>query len=296
MTPLTEAAPAKVNLTLTIRGRRPDGYHLLESFVAFAAAPAADTLTLERGEPFSLEVEGPEASGLDGENLVTRVVRAATIAHPALESGRFRLTKVLPVASGIGGGSADAAAALRLLARANGIADPARAFGELATTMGADIPVCIGGEGRRAAFMWGIGEHVWRPAAESLLPPAGLPAVLANPRIGVATGAVFGALARSSVQVPEQPELPAAMPDLAAVCGYLEARPNDLEAPAIQIAPIIADVLHALRRLPDVRVARMSGSGATCFALFDDRVAAETAAARLAAEQPRWWVAATSLA
>ena len=299
-----EPAPAKVNLTLIIRGRRPDGYHELESLVAFAAAPAADKVTLETGHPFRLDVEGPEAAGLsagpDGENLISRIVRAAAAADPSLRLGRFRLTKVLPVASGIGGGSADAAAALRLLARWNAIADPERAFSALAALIGADIPVCIGGrdEGapyQRAAYMWGIGQHVWRPPQGSLLPAAGLPAVLANPRIAVATGAVFRALAAPAISSGGAPARPEPLRDVAAVYAYLDQRPNDLEAPAVTLAPQIACVLAALRGLPGARLARMSGSGATCFALFDDWPQAEAAAARLHADQPSWWIAATML-
>lgn len=311
--PVTELAPAKVNLSLTIRGRRPDGYHELESLVAFSAPPAADRVTLEPGHPYALEIEGPEAAGLSadapadlsagpaGRNLISRAVHAAIAAHPSLRLGRFRLTKVLPIASGIGGGSADAAAALRLLARLNDITDPERAFSGLAAPIGADIPVCIGGRDKRslfqhAAFMWGIGEHVWRPPKGDLLPADGVPAILANPRIAVATGAVFEALSapdRAPGDMP--PARPEPLRDVAAVCAYLEPRPNDLEAPAISIAPEIADVLAALRGLPGARLVRMSGSGATCFALFDEASAAAEGAAKVAASQPNWWIAATTL-
>lgn len=294
--PATETASAKVNLTLTVRGRRPDGYHCLESLVAFAAPPAADIVTLEPGRPFGLEVEGPEASGLDGENLITRAVGAAAAADPALRLGRFTLSKHLPIASGIGGGSADAAAALRLLARHNAIADPERAFAALAAPIGADIPVCLGGAGRSAALMWGIGDRVWRPPTRGLLPPGGLPAVLANPRIAVATATVFAALrAPAAEPATEAPDLPAPFRDIASTCAYLEERPNDLQAPAQGLEPAIGRVLDALSRLPGARLARMSGSGATCFALFDDAEAAAAAARHLGADEPRWWIRATML-
>jgi 4-diphosphocytidyl-2-C-methyl-D-erythritol kinase len=289
-------APAKINLTLEIRGRRADGYHQLESLVAFAI-DAADDVSLRPGPGFSLTVEGSEAGELSGENLIARVAHAIGDARPDLTIGAFRLTKRLPVASGIGGGSADAAAAIRLIAAVNDIADPHAEFARLAATLGADIPVCIGGGGRKAAFMWGIGDEVWRPGGARLLPAGGLAAVLVNPRVAVSTAAVFKALGAGPLEEDESaaPELPPPLDDLDAVLAYVGDRANDLEAPAIGIAPVIAEVLETLSGLAGARLARMSGSGATCFALFDDLETAIAGASDLRTKFPGWWAAATRL-
>jgi 4-diphosphocytidyl-2-C-methyl-D-erythritol kinase len=289
-------APAKINLTLEIRSRRADGYHQLESLVAFAI-DAADDVSLRPGPGFSLTVEGSEAGELSGENLIARVAHAIGDARPDLTIGAFRLTKRLPVASGIGGGSADAAAAIRLIAAVNDIADPHAEFARLAATLGADIPVCIGGGGRKAAFMWGIGDEVWRPGGARLLPAGGLAAVLVNPRVAVSTAAVFKALGAGPLEEGESaaPELPPPLDDLDAVLAYVGDRANDLEAPAIGIAPVIAEVLETLSGLAGARLARMSGSGATCFALFDDLETAIAGASDLRTKFPGWWAAATRL-
>jgi 4-diphosphocytidyl-2-C-methyl-D-erythritol kinase len=289
-------APAKINLTLEIRGRRADGYHQLESLVAFAI-DAADDVSLRPGPGFSLTVEGSEAGELSGENLIARAAHAIGDARPDLTIGAFRLTKRLPVASGIGGGSADAAAAIRLIAAVNDIADPHAEFARLAATLGADIPVCIGGGGRKAAFMWGIGDEVWRPDGARLLPAGGLAAVLVNPRVAVSTAAVFKALGAGPLEEGESaaPELPPPLVDLDAVLAYVGDRANDLEAPAIGIAPVIAEVLETLSGLAGARLARMSGSGATCFALFDDLETAIAGASDLRTKFPGWWAAATRL-
>jgi 4-diphosphocytidyl-2-C-methyl-D-erythritol kinase len=289
-------APAKINLTLEIRGRRADGYHQLESLVAFAI-DAADDVSLRPGPGFSLTVEGSEAGELSGENLIARVAHAIGDARPDLTIGAFRLTKRLPVASGIGGGSADAAAAIRLIAAVNDIADPHAEFARLAATLGADIPVCIGGGGRKAAFMWGSGDEVWRPGGARLLPAGGLAAVLVNPRVAVSTAAVFKALGAGPLEEGESAalELPPPLDDLDAVLAYVGDRTNDLEAPAIGIAPVIAEVLETLSGLAGARLARMSGSGATCFALFDNLETAIAGASYLRTKCPGWWAAATRL-
>ena len=289
-------APAKINLTLEIRGRRADGYHQLESLVAFAI-DAADDVSLRPGPGFALTVEGPEAGELSGENLIARVAHAIGEARPDLTIGAFRLTKRLPVASGIGGGSADAAAAIRLIAAVNDIADPHAEFARLAATLGADIPVCIGGGGRKAAFMWGSRDVVWRPGGARLLPAGGLAAVHVNPRVAVSTAAVFKALGAGPLEEGESaaPELPPPLDDLDAVLAYVGDRTNDLEAPAIGIAPVIAEVLETLSGLAGARLARMSGSGATCFALFDDLETAIAGASDLRTKFPGWWAAATRL-
>ncbi len=293
---LSERASAKINLTLEILGRRPDGYHELVSLVAFAP-DAADDLTLTPGPGISLVTDGPEAATLDGENLISKVAAAALAANPGLTIGAFHLTKRLPVASGIGGGSADAAAALRLIARINAIDDPEAAFSALAAPIGADIPVCLGAGGRRAAFMSGIGERVWRPAEAGLLPAGGIPAVLVNPRVGVATGPVFTALAAAPLDDAPKAALsaPAPFSNTAELVAYLDDHPNDLEPPARRIAPVIGEVLDALTALPGARAARMSGSGATCFAIFDDHAGADAARANLAARHREWWAVATFL-
>ncbi len=287
--PLTTRARAKVNLDLRVLGRRADGYHELESLVAFAGV--GDTLSLDPGAPLSLTLAGPRAEGLavDDGNLVLRAARALAAARPGLRLGRFHLVKRLPVASGIGGGSADAAAALRLLARLNGIAPTDPLLREVAASVGADVPVCLDS---RARLMAGIGEKLG-PVLR--LPP--LFAVLVNPGVGVETVAVFRELGLKASEVASQARAanlpaPASATELQ---GYLASTTNDLAAPAQRIAPVIGEVLERLAALPGCRLARMSGSGATCFALFDDCMVSATAAKVLQSERPGWWVKPTLL-
>jgi len=286
-----ERAPAKINLTLRVVGRRADGYHELESLVVFAAV--GDTLSFAPARALALTVNGPTAaaSGSIGENLVLKAARALAERVDGLKLGRFTLTKRLPVAAGIGGGSSDAAAALRLIARANRIALDDPRLMEAARVSGADVPVCLV---PRARVMRGIGEILSDPLA---LPK--LPAVLVNPRVAVPTKDVFAALAGHR---KEQNEIVrgAAFESrprsrLSDVIGALADQPNDLEAPAVAIAPVIAQVLADLRALRSCRLARMSGSGATCFGLFGTAPAAATAARALRARHPDWWVRATKL-
>jgi 4-diphosphocytidyl-2-C-methyl-D-erythritol kinase len=272
-----EFAPAKVNLALHVTGRRADGYHLLDSLVAFA--DVGDDVIAEPGRGLSLQVEGPMAPGLagEGDNLVLRAGRL--LAGQGTQGARLTLVKRLPVASGIGGGSSDAAAAVRALGRLWGATMP---DGAALTALGADVPVCMRA---RAARMRGIGEVI-EPVA---LPP--LDAVLVNPGVGVPTADVFRALASR-----DNPGLPA-LPDFAdagALVAYLRTCRNDLEAPAMAAAPVIGEVLAALRG-SGALLARMSGSGATCFGLFPGTGAAAKAAGRISAERPGWWVAATVL-
>lgn len=285
--PLTTRARAKVNLDLRVLGRRADGYHELESLVAFAGI--GDTLSLDPGAPLSLTLAGPRAEGLevDDRNLVLRAARALAAAHPGLRLGRFHLVKRLPVASGIGGGSADAAAALRLLARLNGIAPAHPLLREIAAQVGADVPVCLDS---RARLMAGIGEKLG-PVLK--LPP--LFAVLANPGVGVETVGVFLALGLKAGETMSQARAQnlAAPASASALLGYLGATGNDLAAPAQCIAPVIAEVLEQLAALPGCRLARMSGSGATCFAVFDDCGASAAAAKALQRRKPGWWVKPT---
>lgn len=271
-----EFAPAKVNLALHVLGRRDDGYHLLDSIVVFAAV--GDRLTAEAADTISLGVTGPFAAGLAGEadNLVLRAARLLAQAGGVREGARLTLRKELPVASGIGGGSADAAAALRVLARLWRLDVPAAEMAALALRLGADVPVCLA---RRPARMSGIGDVL---ASLPDVPACGL--VLVNPGVAVATRDVF----RGRTQGFSGPlELPARWPDAASLVAALATTGNDLEVPAIALVPAIADVMAALRERACL-LARMSGSGATCFGLFASAGDAQTAAARLA--RPGWWV------
>jgi 4-diphosphocytidyl-2-C-methyl-D-erythritol kinase len=279
-----EQAPAKVNLTLRVLGRRADGYHDIESLVAFAGV--GDVLTFTPAAALTLAVSGPTApaAGDVADNLVLRAARALAARVAGLALGRFALSKRLPVAAGLGGGSADAAAALRLLARANGIALDDPRLMQAARATGADVPVCLD---PRARLMRGIGDVLSAPLD---LPP--LAAVLVNPGVAVATRDVFAAL----TPPPAGQTGPAASPaGTAALLAAIAGGRNDLEAPAIELEPTIAEVLAVLRRLPGCRLARMSGSGATCFGLFQSRAAASAAARTLRVGYPGWWVRATVL-
>lgn len=285
---LTEPAFAKVNLTLQVIRRRADGYHDLDSLVVFAGL--ADAVTLALGSRLDLTLRGPTAAsaGAVSDNLVLQAAEALAARIEWLQLGHFTLDKRLPVAAGLGGGSADAAAALRLIARANCIdlGDP-RLF-DAARATGADVPVCIDPRPRR---MRGIGDSLSDP-----LEIPDLPAVLVNPGVSVPTKAVFAALrldqTAAAVASEHSDDVPS---DRAALLDYLEARTNDLEPVAIGLRPEIADVLGALRSITGCRLARMSGSGATCFGLFDTEQAAETAAAHLGRQHSPWWVRATLL-
>lgn len=287
--PLTTRARAKVNLNLRVLGRRADGYHELESLVAFAGV--GDTLTLAPNEPLGLSVAGPRAAGLEADdgNLVLRAARTLEKTFPGLRAGRFHLVKRLPVAAGIGGGSADAAAALRLLARLNGIAMANPLLHEVAAQVGADVPVCLES---RARLMAGIGERL-SPLLR--LPP--LFAVLVNPGVAVETAAVFRGLGLAPGQRLASSEAAAAPAPASAseLLATLAVSGNDLAAPARRVAPAVEAVLKHLSGLPGCRLARMSGSGATCFALFDDGRASAVAAKVLHRERPGWWVKPTRL-
>jgi 4-diphosphocytidyl-2-C-methyl-D-erythritol kinase len=282
-------APAKINLTLHIEGRRTDGYHELTSLVAFAGA--GDLLTFTPDAQFSLEVSGPTAieAGDGGDNLVARVERALRAEKPEVCSGAFHLTKRLPVAAGIGGGSSDAAAALRLLAAANGIALDDRALYEAARRTGADVPVCLE---PRAKFMRGVGEKLG-PALK--LPT--LPAVLVNPRVPVETKAVFQKLGLKPGQSNGYGPHPAVTDgmDFESFVRALKKGRNDMEDAACVIAPIVGHVLATLSSARGCRLARMSGSGATCFALFETCRQAGAAAKAISAAHPEWWVKPTVL-
>jgi 4-diphosphocytidyl-2-C-methyl-D-erythritol kinase len=283
---LVANAPAKVNLTLRVLGRRPDGYHELESLVVFAAA--SDRLTFAPGRELMLEVEGPRAAhaGANADNLVLKAARALATRVPGLRLGAFHLEKTLPVAAGLGGGSADAAAALRLLAQANNLTPDDTRLYEAARATGADVPVCLD---PRPRVMTGIGEKLSAPLS---LPE--LAAVLVNPGVAVPTKDVFARWAAAEPIAALDPAALNAASDLDRLLPLLVARPNDLEAPAITLAPVIADVLAALRAQNGCRLARMSGSGATCFALFSSAADAESADKMLSAQHSTWWVCATT--
>ncbi len=282
-------APAKVNLTLHVLGRRADGWHELDGVVAFAGC--CDWLALEPGAPLSLVVDGPTAAaaGPLADNLVLRAARALIERAPGLRLGRFRLRKALPVAAGLGGGSADAAAALRALADANGLAIDDERLVAAARAVGADVPACLS---PRARVMAGLGERLGAP-----LDPAPLFAVLANPGTPVATPEVFARLGLERGATTGWGASPriGARADGRSVVAALGGGRNDLQARAIEIAPVIAEVLAALSGSHGARLARMSGSGASCFALYDDRRGAARAARALRRAHPAWWVRATVL-
>ena len=285
---LVEAAPAKINLTLRVLGRRPDGYHDLESLVVFARA--GDRLAFTPAERLELEVRGAnaQAAGALADNLVLKAAQALAARVEGLKLGRFALTKNLPVAAGLGGGSADAAAALRLLARHNDLASDDPHLFAAARATGADVPVCLD---PRPRVMRGIGDALSSPLH---LPP--LPAVLVNPGVAVATTDVFAALDLAAGQETRAPDSAPIPRHRASLLGFLIERPNDLEAPATSLQPVIAEVLKALRALPGCGLARMSGSGATCFGLFETQRMAAAAARILAATSPPWWVRSTRFA
>jgi 4-diphosphocytidyl-2-C-methyl-D-erythritol kinase len=285
---LIEEARAKVNLTLRVVGRRVDGYHDLESLVAFA--DCADRLSLVPGPGLDLTTIGPLASacGETADNLVLKAARLLGERVPDLKAGSFTLDKVLPVAAGIGGGSADAAAALRLLAKLNNLALDDHRLVEVALLTGADVPVCLAS---RPCDMTGVGEN--------LLPLSlpKMPCVMVNPRVAVATKDVFSALGLRNgellvgfsdiIQAPAWPQAGASVEDWVEA---LAESSNDLEAPAMRIQPVITEVIAALNAANGAWLARMSGSGATCFAIFENTAEAQRAAQKIQLDHPQWWV------
>lgn len=287
--PVTELAKAKVNLALHILGRRPDGYHRLDSLVAFPsiaddieARPAPD-------DHIGLSVTGPFAPDLSGEadNLVFKAAQALArvFSNDARPGADIVLTKHLPVASGIGGGSADAAATLRALCRLWGRSPGVEELRRMALSLGADVPMCLDQVAVRAE---GIGDRL-TPVPP--LPAAGM--LLVNPGVAVSTPSVFGAL--SGRNNPPLPALPERFVDLDALVAFLDTTRNDLESPAIAVAPGIAEVIGTLKESHGCRFARMSGSGATCFGLYFDEAGARSAAIEIARARPGWWVAAGAI-
>jgi len=278
--PGRETARAKINLTLEILGQREDGYHELAGLTVFAGL--GDLLTCAPADDLSLEIEGPFAEDLKREsgNLVLKAAEALR-RHAEFEKGAaLRLEKNLPLASGLGGGSADAAAALRALNQLWALDLKEEELRCIGLELGADVPVCVAS---KPAFMTGLGEKL-----EPLALPEGLHLLLINPRVQVPTGDVFKELAAlpydgRSVQPPEE------LTALREFVDWLNEHPNDLEEPALSLVPEIGDVLGAVRVQPGCHLARMSGSGATCFGLFDNEDRLAKAAARIAEARPKWW-------
>lgn len=268
-----ERACAKLNLALHVRCRRTDGYHDLETIFAFV--DVGDTLRVAPGDRIELDIGGPFAAGLSAgdDNLVVRAARLLADRHGVRQGAALHLDKALPVASGIGGGSADAAATLRLLRRFWKLGDVA--LEPVAAALGADVPACLAS---RAARGDGIGDRLTFADASDV---AGRAVVLVNPLRPVATAAVFAAWdGVDRGPLTSGPLWPAAL-----------AGRNDLEAPATAICPAVADVLAMLRSAPGVDLARMSGSGATCFGIFSDFAAAAAAARAIGNRHGDWWVA-----
>ena len=287
MVAIARLAPAKVNLFLHVGPLEADGYHSLASLVAFA--DVGDRLSVEPAGRLSLAVTGPFAGALDGEgdNLVLRAVRALGAAAGIGEPGlKISLDKQLPVAAGLGGGSADAGAALNLARDALDLPFDDVALAEIAASIGADGPMCLHA---RAAWARGRGDVL---TFEPALPP--LPALLVNPGIPSSTGAVYQAFDAGAPGLADTPPPPVDW-SAPAVEAWLQMQRNDLQAPAVALAPAIGDALAAAEALPGARLTRMSGSGATVFALFDTTPAAEAAGRALAALQPDWWVQPTVL-
>jgi len=290
MPAITEIARAKINLTLSVRGRRADGYHEIESLVVFAT-DLGDVVRLVPGEESGCIVRGPFAAAIEGDNLIdTALLRLAERA-PELTLGEVTLEKCLPVAAGIGGGSADAAALLRAVRFANGSRSSAVDWAGIAAVLGADVPVCFL---NRPALVTGVGEML-EPVAD--LPR--LHAVLVNPLTPVPFGKTRKVFARLSVPnapaTAERAKPPGPFAHAPALVGYMAAVGNDLMEAAMDVEPAIAQVQAALSATLDCKFAGLSGSGPTCYGIFATPEAAAAAREILRAEHPRWWIVATTL-
>jgi 4-diphosphocytidyl-2-C-methyl-D-erythritol kinase len=282
-TDVTVFAPAKINLYLHVGDRRADGYHELESLVAFA--DIGDSVHVSRADRLSLVVDGPFADGLTGvDNIVPKAAQAFAVNTGQIVPVRIVLTKNLPVASGIGGGSGDAAATLRALDELYPGSANEEELHDIALALGSDVPACLIS---KPLLMRGRGERL---SPLSAFPET--PIVLVNPRVALATAAVFRRLdERSGTGNPAL----ASLTGHRALVSLLKERRNDLEAPARDLEPAIGDVLDELARMPGILLARMSGSGATCFGIFDRPSDAEMAAIALSHSNPAWWVKAAKL-
>ena len=289
--PLTEFAPAKINLSLEVLGKRTDGYHEIASLVAFA--DAGDVLTLRPGEEARVTTSGPFGQSIAGANLVETALHLVARAEARLRLGAVHLEKNLPVAAGIGGGSADAAAVLRLLRRANPELAGGIDWHRLAMQLGADVPVCLQS---RLSWMTGIGEKVEPILLNS---PFALHAIIANPLVGVPpdkTAQVFRAARAPPLAADfRAPPFAHAQAGGIALVDFVASSRNTLQRAASDVVPAIAEVLKDLKQLPGSRLARMSGGGPTCFAIFDTAAAAESARVILAEARPQWWVVAATL-
>jgi len=277
-------APAKINLYLHVVGERSDGYHFLDSLVAFAGIQ--DLVSAAPAKNLCLAIDGPFSAGLPeaNDNLVLRAARELTETWDVGKGAAIRLTKRLPVAAGMGGGSADAAAALKILSQLWNLNPANDALMDLALRLGADVPVCLNGQ---AAFVGGIGEEI---TAAPPLPPAWL--VLVNPGVALSTAEVFS---RCNGDFSRQARFTDAVATAEELAAVLQTRGNDLTEAATALEPVIGDVLAALKASQGVLLARMTGSGSTCFGLFADPAAAKQAATALTQNHSKWWVKAASL-
>ena len=285
---LKETAPAKVNLTLKVIGKRSDGFHELISLVAFASV--GDVLEFVPEGELSLRVAGPFARDLGEHNLVLRAASLLLEQYPGWRAGAFALDKRLPVASGLGGGSADAAAALRLMERAASEHVPGETIAQTARQLGADVSVCLGSQ---ASVMRGRGEKLTHVSA---LPA--LSAVLVNPGVALGTEHVYAALNAPPLKEAHaggEENTPVSFESADALIAYIQCTGNDLEAAAIELAPVIAEVRAALQALAGCRLVQMSGSGPTCFGIYGNADEARAAVQIISAAHPQWWVVATEL-
>ena len=281
---LTETASAKVNLWLRVLGRRADGYHEIVSLVAFAAL--GDEVAVDPARPPDVETRGPFAPDITGRNLVQKTLDLLASRAPALKLGRVQLTKTLPVAAGLGGGSADVAAVLRAVRDLNPDRRDGFDWNAIALQLGADVPVCLTS---RAGVMRGIGERI----APCEIPP--LPVLLVNPRRPVPadkTARVFQALGAGPVDGARALDVPARL-DVMGLLDLMREVGNDLEAPALSVMPAISDVKAALLGSSGCLHAQLSGAGPTCFGLFASVAEAQAAGQAMAVANPRWWIAAT---
>jgi 4-diphosphocytidyl-2-C-methyl-D-erythritol kinase len=290
MPAITEIARAKVNLTLKVRGRRADGYHELESLIAFAT-DLGDILRFIPGEETGCSVHGPFAGAIESDNLIEKALLRLAEQAQNLRLGEVTLEKCLPVAAGIGGGSADAAALLRAVRFANGSLSASVDWSGIAASLGADVPVCLL---NRPAFVTGVGEKVVAvpnlPRMHAVLVNALTPAPLGKTR------RVFAALNVPAVPATAEPaKPPGPFPNAPALVAYMAAEGNDLLPAAMEIEPAIAEVRAALTGLSSCKFAGLSGAGPTCYGIFASPEAASTACEALRAAHPHWWVAATTL-
>ena len=288
---VTEFAAAKINLALHVTGKRENGYHLLDSAVMFAS-DTGDTLEVSPADQDSFSVSGPFSEHLEADagNLVLQALAALRASFPGqVQPCAVTLHKHLPVASGIGGGSADAAAALRAIVKLNALKPADGELLEIGLTLGADVPVCLTS---MACRMRGIGE-----ITDHWVNPPSLHAVLVNPLIGVSTAGIFSRLGVpvGSIDGAGMPDHFDAASSVDTTLRWLAGCRNDLQPAACQLQPVISHVLRAVEQLPRCKFARMSGSGATCFGLFATADEARQAADIVARQHADWWVAATAL-